>query len=176
LVEYRHIVERTRAAEADGWLSDGTPYFGQLGEVAYDANDDLVQCHLCGEWLKWTGGAHLKHRHAGWTIDTYRQAFGLNGSQVTMASGSRGVLRAIAVQRLKAGQIGSPLGGGAGLQRTEWQSLVDRRPDLASELHPNRNGTLDTTPLWRMVLRARVVALRRVRPRVAGNRHGARCI
>ena len=31
-------------------LEDGTPYVGQLGELAYDPDEDKVQCHLCGGW------------------------------------------------------------------------------------------------------------------------------
>ena len=29
-------------------LEDGTRYVGQLGELAYDPDEDKVQCHLCG--------------------------------------------------------------------------------------------------------------------------------
>jgi hypothetical protein len=57
-----------------------------------------------------------------------------------MAAKSREILRAIAVDRLKAGQIGSALGGGRGLQYSRWRSLVDRRSDLAKELHPRDPG------------------------------------
>jgi DNA-directed RNA polymerase subunit RPC12/RpoP len=142
LAEYHRAVQEKRAAEADGVLRDGTPYFGRLGELAYDADEDKIQCHLCGDWFKWVGGMHLKYRHPDWTIAEYRRAFDLNQSQVTMAAKSREILRAIAVDRLKAGQIGSALGGGRGLQYSRWRSLVDRRPDLASELHPTRNGDL----------------------------------
>jgi DNA-directed RNA polymerase subunit RPC12/RpoP len=34
-------------------------------------------------------------------------------------------------------------GRGRGLQHGPWRSLVDRRPDLAGELHPPRNGNLE---------------------------------
>jgi rubrerythrin len=136
-----------QTANADRWLPDGTPYFGRLGEVAYDPDEDLVQCHLCGEWFKWVGGLHLKYRHADWTIGDYRRTFRLNGSQVTMASGSRAVLRANTVERLKNGQLGSALSEGKVLQGGKWQSLSDRRPDLVSELHPNRNPTIDPVRL-----------------------------
>ena len=33
-------------------LEDGTPYVGQLGELAYDPDEDKVQCHLCGGWYR----------------------------------------------------------------------------------------------------------------------------
>jgi hypothetical protein len=39
-------------------LADGTPYFGSLGEIAYDRDEDKVQCHLCGEWFRQVGGSH----------------------------------------------------------------------------------------------------------------------
>jgi hypothetical protein len=142
LAEYHRAVDKKRAAEADGVLPDGTPFFGQIGEIAYDADEDKIQCHLCGDWFRWVGGFHLKYRHPDWTIAGYRQAFNLNQSQVTMAAESRQLLRTIAIDRLTAGQIGSPLGNGRGLQRGPWRSLVDRRPDLAGELHPTRNGNL----------------------------------
>jgi rubrerythrin len=143
LMEYRRVVDETRAAEADGFLPDGTPFFGRLGEIASDPDEGKVQCHLCGEWFKWVGGLHLKYRHPDWTIAEYRRAFGLSKSQVTMAAKSREILRAITVDRLRAGQIGSALGGGHGLQQAPWRSLGARRPDLARELHVARNGDLD---------------------------------
>ena len=142
LVEYHLAVNEERAADADGRLSDGTPFFGLLGEIAYDPDEEKVQCHLCGDWFKWVGGFHLKYRHPDWTIDDYRRAFNLNQSQVTMAAESRQILRAIAIDRLKQGQIGSPFSGGLGLQHGPWRSLLDRRPDLAAELHPTLNGRL----------------------------------
>jgi hypothetical protein len=112
LAEYRRVVDATRAAEADGFLPDGTPFFGRLGEMASDPDEGKVQCHLCGEWFKWVGGLHLKYRHPDWTIAEYRRSFGLSRSQVTMAANSREILRAITVDRLRAGEIGSALGGG----------------------------------------------------------------
>ena len=113
LAEYRRAVQEKRAAEADGVLRDRTPFFDQPGELAYDADEYKIRCHLCGDWFKWVGGMHLKYRHPDWTIAEYRRAFDLNQSQVTMAAKSREILRAIAVDRLKAGQIGSALAAGA---------------------------------------------------------------
>jgi predicted transcriptional regulator len=57
-------------------LADGTPYFGRLGEIAYDAAEDRVQCHLCGGWYRWIGVTHLMRTHA-WSLDEYRDAFRL---------------------------------------------------------------------------------------------------
>lgn len=39
-------------------LEDGMPYYGMLGELAYDAEEDKVQCHLCGGWYRAIGGSH----------------------------------------------------------------------------------------------------------------------
>ena len=143
LAEYHRAVDQKRAADADGVLEDGTPFFGRLGEMVYDEDADKIQGRLGGDWFKWVGGLHLKFRHPGWTIDEYRRAFKLNHSQVTMAATSRQILRAIAVDRLTAGQIGSPLGDRRGLQHVPWRSLLERRPDLAAELHPTRNANLE---------------------------------
>jgi hypothetical protein len=60
LADYPRIVEREHAGRTDRELPDGTPYFGKLGEMAYDPDTDLVQCHLCGQWQKWVGGMHRR--------------------------------------------------------------------------------------------------------------------
>ena len=57
-------------------LADGTPYVGELGTLAYDPDEDRVQCHLCGGWSRILGGAHLRRSH-GWTLAEYRDAFQL---------------------------------------------------------------------------------------------------
>ena len=41
-------------------LEDGTPYVGQLGELAYDPDEDKVQCHLCGGWYRAIGSSHVR--------------------------------------------------------------------------------------------------------------------
>jgi ROS/MUCR transcriptional regulator protein len=56
-------------------LEDGTALYAPLGELPYDPVEDLVQCHLCGDWHR-TLGPHLR-RH-GWTADEYRRAVGLS--------------------------------------------------------------------------------------------------
>ncbi len=152
LAQYAVIVDQLRSQHADGCLPDGTLYFGRVGELAYDADEDRVQCHLCGEWFKWVGGLHLKYRHPEWTIARYREAFGLSGSQSTMAATSRAGLRALTVERLRDGRLGSPFGGSHGLQSDEWRSFVQRRPDLVAELHPTRNADVDfsTLGVWSM--------------------------
>lgn len=41
-------------------LEDGTPYVGELGELAYDPDEDKMQCHLCGGWYRVIGSSHLR--------------------------------------------------------------------------------------------------------------------
>jgi hypothetical protein len=67
-----------RGGSATGQLSDGTSYFGRLGQVAHDLGEDTVQCHLCGRWLKVVGGTHI--RWHGWTLERYREAFQLQNA------------------------------------------------------------------------------------------------
>jgi hypothetical protein len=125
---YWRLVDDELAHSADGHLDDGTPYFGKLGEIAHDPENDQVQCHLCGDWFKWVGGLHLQRRHAGWSITRYREAFQLKQNQSTVATSTRARLRAGAMARLKAEKIGSPLGQSGGLQRKTWQSFLEVRP------------------------------------------------
>jgi hypothetical protein len=68
-------------------LRDGTPYFAPLGEIAYDPDEDRVQCHLCGEWFRTIAGARLIRRH-GWTLSRYRDAFALLKGDPTCARGT----------------------------------------------------------------------------------------
>jgi hypothetical protein len=70
-----------------GHLEDGTPYFAPLGELPYDAEEDRVQCHLCGRWFRTIAGSHLLGAH-GWTADDYREAFGLERSHGLVAKGT----------------------------------------------------------------------------------------
>ena len=58
-----------------GRLPDGTPYYAPLGELPVDTDAGLVQCHLCGYWFRQLHHPHLG-RH-GYTVDEYREAFGL---------------------------------------------------------------------------------------------------
>jgi predicted transcriptional regulator len=107
--EYWRLVDEQLALDADGFLEDGTPFFGKLGEMAYDPDADRVQCHLCGDWFKWVAGLHLKYRHRSWSIDTYRAAFELSKEQTTVAASTRARYRAQTMVRLKAKKLGSPL-------------------------------------------------------------------
>lgn len=46
-------------AELPNRLPDGTPFYGSMGVIAYDADEDRVQCHLCGGWFRALASAHL---------------------------------------------------------------------------------------------------------------------
>jgi rubrerythrin len=146
-------VSRSRAPEiadiriAAGRLADGTPYFGQLGELAYDRDADLVQCHLCGRWLRTVGGTHI--RAHGWTLESYRAAFELRKNVPTCAPGVSRKLRIHAKRRLGEEGFASPPAGSAGSIRSTppWRSLAHVRPELAAELHPERNDRLEAAEL-----------------------------
>ena len=66
----------SRLTVQDGRLADGTLYYGRLGEIAYDLDEDKVQCHVCGGWYRSVTGPHLFYKHQ-WTADEYRDAFDL---------------------------------------------------------------------------------------------------
>jgi rubrerythrin len=130
-----------------GRLADGTPYFGRLGEVAYDSDADLAQCHLCGRWLRSVGGTHI--RSHGWTLQSYRAAFELRENVPTCAPGVSRTLRVHATQRLSEPNFGSPPVSAAGsIRRTPtWRSLARVHPDLAAELQHERNDGLVASEL-----------------------------
>ena len=82
-VSARQVTQRGDTAvgpPSSGRLADGTPYYGRIGEMAYD--DDRVQCHLCGRWFKWVGGSHLWQGHE-WSLDEYRETFQLLRTMTT---------------------------------------------------------------------------------------------
>jgi rubrerythrin len=135
------------ASKALGRLRDGTPYFAPLGEIPYDPDEDRVQCHLCGEWFRTIGGAHMIRRH-GWTLARYRDAFALLKGDPTCARGTSRKLREHTAARLRAGDLApgtgyqkSPGSGGRGVRRSH--SLAARAPELVRSFHPELNGTLD---------------------------------
>jgi Probable Zinc-ribbon domain len=157
-------------SKALGRLRDGTPYFAPLGEITYDPDEDRVQCHLCGEWFRTIGGAHLIRRHC-WTLAQYRDAFALLKGDPTCAR----------VEALGAGSGRSvwwlcrqcehewraavtDRARGRGCPRCTRRRVADassrrnrrvspdrslalKRPDLSKELHPTRNADLDPLSL-----------------------------
>jgi rubrerythrin len=134
-------------------LPDGTVYYGQLGKIAYDPDEDKVQCHLCGEWFHCVGGPHLTHKHQ-WTVVEYREAFHLPRSTPTIARGAREQRRAATTAAIADGRIPPGVSGvsawntpGKPQPPPAWRSLAALRPELAAELHPTRNGDLDPRTL-----------------------------
>jgi predicted nucleic acid-binding Zn-ribbon protein len=126
-------------------LPDGTPYFGQLAELAYDLDEDRVQCHLCGEWFRLLGSSHLRRTH-GWTLAEYREAFHL---PVKVATCSRDLTVQHRAHATTLIERGTGFGEGVGVDVSRrsarvprWRSLA-AYPDLVAELHPDRNPTLE---------------------------------
>ena len=132
-------------------LANGTEYFGQLGQLAYDQVQDKVQCHLCGRWFRACGGSHLRRTH-GRTLAQYRVAFHLRATIPTVAAGISELLAANTRRRIAAGELPAPPAPPPSPQQrremaqrriSPGRSLATLRPDLARELHPTRNGELD---------------------------------
>jgi hypothetical protein len=53
-------------------LADGTVYYGRIGEIAYDPEEDKVQCHLCGGWFRCVGGPHLAYKSERYRVGCER--------------------------------------------------------------------------------------------------------
>ena len=96
-------------AAPSGRLPDGTVYYGLLGELGYDPEEDKVQCHLCGEWLHQVGGSHLLRKH-GWTIEQYRRAFRIPKRVATCGRGVSQQRREQTRQRIGVGRRPGPDG------------------------------------------------------------------
>ncbi len=144
-------------------LPDGTPFYGAIGELAYDPDEDRVQCHLCGEWFRQIGGHHLIRRH-GWTIDEYRLAFRLPKRVSTCARGLT-ALKSRLVAHLEPFQApgrfktdpdtARQAARSSGVGRVI-RSVADTRPELVAQWHPSRNrglspaavGMASTEPIW----------------------------
>jgi len=130
-------------------LPDGTPYVGKLGELAYDPDEDKVQCHLCGGWYHAIGSSHLPRTH-GWTLAEYRDAFRLPMQLATCSRHMSQRLRANAVSLVERGDFGK--GVGVSIERRAarvrpWRTLAAQRPELVTELHPTRNRGIDPTAI-----------------------------
>jgi rubrerythrin len=126
-------------------LEDGTPYVGELGELAYDPDEDKVQCHLCGGWYRVIGSSHLRRGH-GWTLAAYRDAFRLPMQLATCSRGVTQRCRANALTLIERGDFGK--GVGVPVERRNvrirpWRTLAARHPELVKELDRERDGTLD---------------------------------
>jgi AraC-like DNA-binding protein len=76
-------------------LADGTACYAPVGEIVIDGG--LVVCHLCGRSLR-SVSAHV--RVHGWTLDAYRQAFGLERGQPLEGPDTRKLRAAAFTSRL----------------------------------------------------------------------------
>ncbi len=121
-----------------------------VGEMRYD--DDRVQCHLGGRWLRLIGGPHLARAH-GWTIDEYRDAFRLYAGTTTAAPSTSQLMRANMLRPIngttqakavreqqRAAGIDPAVKGPRKVPR--WRSLAVLRPDLSRDWHLVRNHDL----------------------------------
>lgn len=135
-----------------GWLprlADGTPYFGRLAELAYDRDEDRVQCHLCGEWFRLIGGSHLRRTH-GWTLAGYREAFHLQVKVPTCSRDLSALYSNLATEQIKRTTtfgkgIGVPVALRPPVRVPRWRSLA-AHPKLVSELAPERNPAVVADP------------------------------
>lgn len=139
--------ERLGSLRPLGRLESGESYYAPIGKMRYD--DDHVQCHLCGRWLKIVGAIHIRVAH-GITLDEYREMFHLLGNVSTAAPHSSERKRRTMLEQIASGERIQPYDrerarrvppGPPTVRR--WRSLATLRPDLAAELHPTRNGNLD---------------------------------
>ena len=58
--------------------ADGTMLHAPLGVLPYDADEDRVQCHLCGGWYRALAPAHLRRHEVN--AEDYRALAGLKAS------------------------------------------------------------------------------------------------
>lgn len=73
-----------RPARIVGVLPDGTAHFAPLGTVLRDG--PRLCCHLCGRWFR-SVTVHL--RSHGWTLEAYRETFGLEVTAVLEGAETR---------------------------------------------------------------------------------------
>lgn len=139
------LADGEQAAGLRSRLPDGTLYYGRVGELAYDADEDRVQCHLCGEWFRALGGSHLRRTH-GWTLIEYRDAFQLAIQLPTCSRSVSDRLRVSAFELIERGEFGTGAQGPVHRRPTRvrpWRTLAAQHPELLGELHPGRNAGAD---------------------------------
>ncbi len=132
-------------------LPDGTVYHGQLGEIAYDPDEDRVQCHLCGEWFRKIGGTHLRVRHS-WTLAEYRDAFRLPAGLPSCTPTISQTLREHAIERLATGhetfgKVDRSLHRQGIRPPRPWRTVGLLHPELLGEWDSERNDDLDPAGL-----------------------------
>ncbi len=77
---------------------NNNPQYGTIGILTYDAIEDKVQCHICGRWFRGLN-AHIWQGHR-WTMDDYREEYGLNRNQSLICEGTK---RKISQANIKLG-------------------------------------------------------------------------
>lgn len=150
-------------ADPTSRLPDGTPYYGRLGEISYDRDEDKVQCHLCGTWLHQVGGSHLLRKH-DWTIEEYRRAFRIPKRIPTCGEGVSDKHRQHTLQRIAPGgdladtagrferDPGSARTGGRNAASNRVgvsarKPFLTHRPLLRADWHPDRNPGISPNTL-----------------------------
>jgi hypothetical protein len=129
-----------------GRLTDGTPYFAPLGELPFDADEQRVQCHLCGAWYRALAPTHLFRAH-GLTADAYRQLVGLRprhslwAPDMIAAHAARLRARIAAEPRLRAAMAeGRALAQGGELQRQARSRMAERSVSLERQRQLSEGG------------------------------------
>ena len=64
--------------------------FGYMGVLMHDAEQDLIQCHVCGEWFSKLAN-HIQ-KHGFHNTSQYKTEFGLSQSTALVADGLREVM------------------------------------------------------------------------------------
>ncbi len=136
-------------ADLGNRLADGTPFSGRIGELAYDPDEDKVQCHLCGGWYRLLGSTHLIWH--GWTLEEYREAFQIPRNVPTCSRKESDRQRALSIARrdaeLRLEPSRRPVTPEERRWLPRWRSLAAQHPELLGELHPARNGDRDPARL-----------------------------
>lgn len=83
-----------------GHLADGTPYYAQMGELAFADDRSQVCCHLCGNWFRALAPSHLGCKH-GWEHAHYKAEFGLTKSTALQVPELRQLHRAVITRLLE---------------------------------------------------------------------------
>lgn len=121
--------------------------FGYLGVLAYDGNDEKVQCHFCGKWYG-ALGRHLakEHNMKAWE---YKERVGLNQSTALISEKHRDALVKSGLdkrlQNLRAG----------GKQSASTKAKISRTLKALSIQNRNRTKTCPLQLLERLEDRAR---------------------
>lgn len=153
-------------------LPDGTPYVGKLGELAYDPDEDKVQCHLCGGWYSAIGSSHLPRTH-GWTLAEYRDAFRLPMQLACCSRDMSQRLRANAVSLVERGDFGKGVGVSIERRAARGSSVANARrtaPGASDRAAPNPQPRDRPDSDRSEVNSQALVALQGLRPRMAGRR------